>query len=826
MGSRAARIAEVPRLNPSLRGAHNLPAQPTPFLGRVTEVADIRGRLLDPQVRVLTLTGPGGTGKSRLALEVAAAAADAFPDGVVFVDLVSVREPTLVPDAITHVLHTRDEVRASPLTTLREAVRDQRMLLLLDNFEQVLTAAPGIAELVATCPHLTVLITSRAPLRLRWEHEVLVAPFEVPSSQFAGDVAALADSPAVALFVQRSRAVRPGFALDADNAHDVVSICSRVNGIPLAIELAAARVRILSPRALLARLTQTGASPTLDLLSGGPNDLPGRQRSLRDTIAWSYDLLSPVEQVVFRRLSVFSGGWTVDAAEAVCGARLDGIAAGTTANASVASRDIAAPELLDALLSLVEKSLLVRSSGFDGEPRFTMLEAMQEFGHEQLVSCDEEIILRHTHARHQLALARATARRLTGPAQSLAVQQLEQEHHNIRAGLEWSLTEGEADVAVRLCAVLTMFWYIKGRYREGREWCSRALAAAPESAPAARAAVLQGAASLADIQHDQAEARVLIEQSVAAWRTAGNGRGLASSLSLLGMLARHEDDRELARRSCTEALVIFETHPDPSGERLALGVLGWLAEDEGDHATAQQLLEASLAKAREGRSPTDIALQLNNLGIVALRRGDDAVSKSHHLAALALTRDVNAHEPMACALEGLSAVAAANRHHRLAVWLLGAATSLRAAISSPRIAQFAEEHRRLVPELQAALGEDVFDRIAQEGAAASLDDVLVTALAIDEPPDPGRAQLPESDQRGDGPRAPGWVDVTPRQVEYLRLLAEGCTNRAIARALSVSETAVEQMLVRLYLKIGARNRAEAIRYTYEQGLVDLPSREM
>jgi non-specific serine/threonine protein kinase len=807
-----ARSAKVARLHHGRRAPHNLPAQPTRLLGRAHEVADLHRRLLDPHVRLLTLTGPGGTGKSRLALEAAAAAAEAFADGVVFVDLVPVREATLVPETIIRVLHAREEAHTSALDTLVEAVHDQQMLLVLDNFEQVLAAAPSIAELVATCPHVTVLITSRAPLRVRWEHEVPVAPLDVPGSGSAGDLDTFSHSPAVALFVQRAQAVRPDFTLDADNAADVASICARVQGMPLAIELAAARVRVLSPRALLARLARAGASPTLDLLSGGASDLPGRQRSLRDTIAWSYDLLTPVEQLVFRRLTVFSGGWTLDAAEAVCAAAADQSTDGT----STRSGDIAAADVLDAMLSLVEKSLLVRLSGSDGEPRFTMLEAMQEFGHEQLAA-DEKIEVRHAHARVQLAFARATARQLTGPAQSRSVQQLEREHHNLRSALEWSLTGGDSDVALRLCAALTMFWYIRGHYREGRGWCSRALAAAAGASPQTRAAVLHGAASLADIQHDRAEARSLIDASVAAWRAAGSGRGLASSLSMMGMLARHEGDRELARRSCTEALVIYETAPDPWGERLALGVLGWLAEDEGDHATAQQLLEASLDKAREARSPTDIALQLNNLGIVALRQGDDDVSEAHHVAALTLTRQVDAHEPMACALEGLAAVAASRGDHMRAAWLVGAATALRSEISSPRIAQFDEEHRRLLPKLYAALGDDAFARAAGEGAAAVLDDVVVVALDTGDRREPGGAR-PASGRHLGGPRSPGAVVLTSRQAAYLRLLAEGCTNRAIARALVVSETAVEQMLVRLYVRIGVRNRAEAVRYAYEHGL--------
>jgi len=811
--------ARVARLRPPRDALHNLPAQPTPFLGRVQEVADLQRALLDPQVRLLTLTGPGGIGKSRLAVEAATAAAESFVDGVVFVDLVPVRDPRLVPEAIARLLRPSESGRVSATESVVEAIQDRRLLLLLDNFEQVLTAAPDIAELVARCPHLTVLTTSRAPLRLRWELEVPVAPLEIPESgTSAGDLISFADTPAIALFVQRAKAVRPDFILDADNAHDVASICARVHGIPLAIELAAARVRILSPRALLARLSGTAASPTLDLLSGGPRDLPDRQRSLRDTIAWSYDLLSAAEQVLFRRLTVFAGGWTVDAAEAVCGASLEQ----TTADTSGRDDVITPSEVLDRVLSLVEKSLLVRLNGTDGELRFTMLEAMLEFGREQL-SADEQIALRDAHAHHQLAVARTVARQLTGPAQPRSVQQLEDEHHNLRNALEWSLTGGEPDVALRICAVLTMFWYIRGHYREGRSWCARALAACPDAAPHLRARVLHGAASLADIQHDAAEARLLIDESVAAWRTAGGDRGLASSLSMLAMLARHEGDRALARRSCMEALAIYERSPDPWGERLALGVLGWLAEDDGDHEAALHLLEASLEKAREVQSPTDVALQLNNLGIVALRQGDHDVSEARHVAALALTREVDAHEPMACALEGLAAIAAARRDHARGAWLLAAATALRTSIGSPRIAQFEEEHRRLLPLLRAGLGEEMFARTSADGAATPLDDVVAVAFETGggrSEPAAGRGSVPTGQRHAEAePPSPIAVDLTSRQLDYLRLLAEGATNRAIAASLVVSQTAVEQMLVRLYQKIGVRNRAEAVRYCYDHGLL-------
>jgi predicted ATPase/DNA-binding CsgD family transcriptional regulator len=690
------------------------------------------------------------------------------------------------------------------------------MLLLLDNFEQVLTAGPAIAELVASCPDVTVLATSRAPLRLRWEHEVSVAPLELPNRHLGDDLPALACISSVALFLERARSVRPGFALHTDNAADVAAICARVQGLPLAIELAAARVRILSPRALLTRLVRSGASSTLDMLSDGPSDLPRRQRSLRDTIAWSYELLSPTEQAVFRRLAVFAGGCTLDAAEAVCGAPVEAADVGDPSRGG--SVIVGPPDVFGALLALVEKNMVVQQLDQDGEHRFGLLEAMDEFGHDRLAACHEEGALRRAHARYYLDVARSTARHLSGPTQAGAVHSLELEHHNFRAAMQWSLSAGDAEDSLRLCAALTMFWYIKGHYREGREWCARALSAAVDAAPATRAAALHGAASLADIQHDNVAGRSMIEESVALWRVAGKSRGLAASLSLMGMLARHDGDRELARRSCAEALTIYATAPDPWGERLALGVLGWLAEDEGDHATAERLLEASLAAARRADSPTDIALQLNNLGIVAIRRGDDVGSERRHRAALILSRDVDAHEPMAGALEGLAAVAAGRRDHARAAWLVGAATALRGAIGSPRIAQFEEEHQTLSRQLRSALGEDELVRLAGRGGAAALDDVIAVAMATREPPGV-LLHSPGSEPRHDGPVAAGSADLTPRQVEYLRLLAQGCTNRAIAATLVVSETAVEQMLVRLYVKIGVRNRSEAIRYSYEHRLV-------
>jgi len=685
---------------------HNLPAPLTSFVGRERELAAV-ALMLAGGTRLLTLTGPGGAGKTRLALAAAERLRDRYPDRVCFVDLSPVADPNLVAGAIAQALGVREHGSRPPAEALADYLGGRRALLLLDNFEQLVEGAPLLTLLLRACPELTVLVTSRAALRISGEREYTVPPLPLPKPAQVSDLAALSGVPAVALFVQRAQAVNPAFSLTEENAAAVAAICARLDGLPLALELAAARSRILSPQALLARLDRR-----LPLLTGGARDLPARQRTLRDTITWSYDLLNPMEQALLRRLAVFVGGCTLAAAEAVCDA--DGRHG---------------LDVLNGLGSLGEHSLLRREAGAAGEPRFTMLETVREYGLEQLAADDEQPNIQRAHAEYMLQLARSARRGMTGPAQAEWVRRLELEHHNLRAAFAWALAADEAELALRLCAALTTFWYIKGYCQEGRDWSARALAAAPDAAPARRAAVLFGAANLADIQHDHVEARAHIEASVALWRTVGDRRGLASSLSVLGMLARHDRDWATARRACEEALAIYAESPEPWGQRLALGVLGWVAEDQGDHATARRLLEASLAVARTGKSPIDIALQLNNLGIVAIRQGDDCEAEARHGEALRLTRDVDAREPMACALEGLAAVAAARRDHRRAAWLLGASAELRAEISSPRIAQFEEEYNRLLPLVQEALGDDAFAAAEAEGRALGIDAAVELALA-------------------------------------------------------------------------------------------------
>jgi predicted ATPase/DNA-binding CsgD family transcriptional regulator len=811
-----ANVSEFPR---PTRPLSTLPPQPTPLLGRDAEVAAVQARLADPGLRLLTLTGPGGTGKTRLAVAAAAGMVDYFAEGVVFVDLAPVRDAGRAPAAIAQAMDASRTVAGSDLAALIAATQRQQVLLVLDNFEQVLAAAVDIGELVAACPGVTVLVTSRAPLRVRWEQEYPVAPLALPGPHLTADLAALSATPAVALFLERTRAVRPDFTLTSDNAREVAAICTHLDGLPLAIELAAARMRILPPRALRARLSDGPGAAALQLLSGGARDLPERQRSLRDTIAWSYDLLPQREQTLFRRLAVFAGGWTAAAAEAVCG--------GTSGDRET---DLPAGAVMDGLASLVEHSLMVQQEGPGGEPRFGMLETIHQFSREQLVASGEEQALHRRHALYLLHYAQTGGRALAGSQQSEWVQRLEADHHNLRSALAWALAAGEAELALQFCAALSRFWYVRGHYREGRVWSDRALTAAPHASPAIRAAVFEGAGSLADMQHDAVEARRLLDASVELWRTVGNGRRLAAALAMRGMLARHGNDPATARASCQEALTIRLEPSHRFGHRLALSVLGFIAEGEGDHATARRLLKESLQVARESTSPLEIALQLNNLGIVALRHGDDGEATGFYLEALRLSWDIAASEIIAGSLEGFAGVAAARRQPRRAAQLLGAAMALREEISGPPIAQFEEEYQRIVPRLREALGEVAYADATAAGAAVPLADIVALALADYDVTSDLPASVAGDDPHtppvraagGTPPRATRWpvppTALTERQLEYLRLLARGHTNREIAGALVVSEIAVERMLDRLYDKIHVRNRSEAIRYALDHDL--------
>ncbi|HEU5423302.1 MAG TPA: tetratricopeptide repeat protein, partial [Nitrolancea sp.] len=592
---------DLPAVFPPLKSLDarptNLPRQPTAFIGREREVAEVVAQLRQPGTQLVTLTGPGGAGKTRLALQAAAELLDDFPDGVWFVPLASLRDPALVLPAIATAVGVRDEAGQPLGERLRDYFAGRRALLVLDNVEHLLAAAPLVAELLAAAPGLTVAATSRAPLRLQAEREYPVASLPLPRRTPPPSPEHLAHYDAVRLFVDRARAVKPTFTVDDANAPAVAEICHRLDGLPLAIELAAARVRMLPPEALLRRLDQR-----LPLLTGGTRDAPARQRTLRDTIAWSHDLLRPDDQILFRGLAVFAGGATFAAIEAV-----------------VEDEEI---DCWNGLEQLLEHNLVRQADGPEREPRFVMLETIREYGWERLAEAGELERMRRAHAAYFLALAEEAEPELKGPRQGTWLQRLETDHDNLRAALDWSTASQEPELGLRLAAALSRVWSIHGHLTEGREWLERALATRGAAAPATRARALNGAGFLTHMQGDYPQAVALYEEALTLERELGDKGGMATSLNNLGIVALEQGDYPRATALYEEALTLQRALGNKDSAANSLNNLGNVACEQGDYSRATALYEEALALDRALGNQRGIARSLNNLGSVAKQQGD------------------------------------------------------------------------------------------------------------------------------------------------------------------------------------------------------------
>jgi non-specific serine/threonine protein kinase len=649
-----------------------LPVPLTSFVGREWEAAEVR-RLLG-QTRLLTLTGAGGCGKTRLALHVAAGATDAYADGVAFIPLAAESDPALVPARIAEVLQAPEEPGRPIAATLADRLRDHELLLILDNCEQVCEAGPAIAELLAACPRLTTLVTSRALLHVAGEYVFAVPPLASPAPDASGarppapaghDADAdggvepfgpgpLLEYAAVRLFVERARAVQPGFELTEHNAPAVAAICARLDGLPLAIELAAARVRVLTPRAILTRLTGDDPAGPFQFLTGGARNLPSRQQTLAATIAWSYDLLTEDERACFRRLAVFSGGWTVEAAAPVCDLSPDPSPTGggephatvpaasglgsrprlswhptpaeappSLAGKGESERQRRGSGLLDLLTALADKSLVRPAPGRDDEPRFGMLVVIREFAQARLAETGEGAACRRRHAGYFAALAEMAAPLLETADQGAWLDRLEADHDNLRAAVRWCAESGETETGLRLGGALWMFWFMRGYLREGRDLLGRLLALpATRHQPALCARALNGLAYLMRNQGDFAAARPLMEESVAIRRALGDRRGLAGSLSNLAGMALEQGEYALARRLYDEHLALCRGLGDELGAADALDRLGILAFYQGDHTGARALLHESLAIVERLGDKQAISWVASKLGEVALSEGD------------------------------------------------------------------------------------------------------------------------------------------------------------------------------------------------------------
>ena len=590
-------IAGLPADFPSLKTLdtypNNLPIQPTPLIGREKEVASLGQLLRRVDVRLVTLTGPGGTGKTRLALQVAAELSDLKWRGIYFVDLAPVSDSAQVIPTIASTLGLREERGRSPLECLKEEIDQNRVLLLLDNFEQVLDAAVHVSDLLVACPQLKILVTSRAVLRVRAEREFAVPTLTLPDAVQMPGLEALMQYEAIVLFLQRTQAVAPEFRLTDMNAPVVVEIVRRLDGLPLAIELAAARMKLLSPEALLARLNQP-----LQVLTSGARDVAARQHTLRNTIAWSYNLLDAQEQELFRRLSDFVGGCTLEAIEVVNGVL--GNATGL---------------ILDIVASLVDKSLLRRrEQGKGEEPRLAMLETIREYGLELLGASGEMKAVRKAHAVYFMELSeRAGLERASDSPEWL--DRLEQEHDNLRAAMHWSLEdmEGCKEIALRLGGALRTFWYSRGYLSEGLDFLERALVGSDEVEEPMRAAALYAAARLYEVRGDYDRAEPFLVQSLALYRELGNPARIAYALHLQADIAWRRGILDMARSLAEESLAVFRELGDRGAIASLLLHLGALAADQGEYARARDLLEESLAINRELGDKGSIADSLFNL---------------------------------------------------------------------------------------------------------------------------------------------------------------------------------------------------------------------
>jgi predicted ATPase/class 3 adenylate cyclase len=610
---------EFPPLKTRTGTPNNLPAQPDELIGREMEVGVV-GKLLGEAVRAVTLTGPGGTGKTRLALQIAVSLKDNFPDGVYLVALAALTDSGLLASSIAMTLGILENPTRPVVESLKDSLQPKQTLLVLDNFEQIVAAAPVVADLLAACPGVKVLITSRVVLHLSGEHEYPVAPLKLPEA--GGHLApeALERYPAIALFVRRSRAVKPSFGLSSGNAAAVAQICAHLDGLPLAIELAAARIKILTPQAILDRL-----GSRLDFLKGGARDLPARHQTLRQAIDWSYDLLTDDEKAFFRRIAVFTGGCSLEAVEQVSG----GVGA-------------SGADALDAVTALVDKSLLRQEEGPGAEPRFVMLGTIREYGLECLKAAGEWESARRAHLRHFLGLAEQAEAELTGPRQSLWLDRLESEHGNLRAALSWAEEHGEAEEGLRLAAALWRFWLTRGHMREGRERLERLLALPGAGArTSARARGLHGLGTIILEISDSSQARPFLEESLSIWRERGDKKGTAAALNNLGWLACQIGDFTTARSLSEEALGRNRDLGEKRGISVALNNLGVIALYQSEYAAVIALAGESLALRREIGDRRGFAYVQVWLAWAHVQRGDYARATSILEEALGVLRELN-----------------------------------------------------------------------------------------------------------------------------------------------------------------------------------------
>src|SRR6266568_4395872 len=765
----------------------NLPAQLTSLVGREQDTAGVCALLRRSEVRLLTLPGPGGVGKTRLALAAAAELYNEFADGVLFVSLAPVRDPHLVISAIAHLLG----LHHGTLKVVQHFLRDRHLLLVLDNFEQVASAAPLIEEVLLTCPQVKALITSRAALHIQGEHEFPVLPLSLPDLHTLSQVPAedISDRyAAIRLFMQRAQALLPQFQLTSENVRTIAEICIRLDGLPLAIELAAARIKLLPPQALLVRLSQR-----LAVLTDGARTLPERQQTLRNTLQWSYDLLNAGEQRLFRRLSAFAGGCTLEAIAAVCGL------------GDVGGEDQTS-DVLGGVSSLLDNSLVYQVKQEGEEPRLAMLETVREYALACLQEHGEAEDIRRAHTLYYLTLAEEIALHLMNGGQQLRwLRRLAEEQENLRAALGFLIEHQEVELAVQLSGALWRYWVNRGYFSEGRYWLAASLGL-PHAGKRilARARALCGAGDLALRQGNYQVATVLLEESVASYQELGEIRAQISPRKLLATVALVQGDYARAADLAQELLAISQEVGDRESEFSALYTLGTVALRQGDNAQALALYNRCLNFTSETGSMRNSSMALARLGEIAYEQGNYTLAAERYRESLSYAGTFEDREVVGVTLLGLERVAKAERRYWRAAHLLGAVeTRINVRIDLDVMARVAYE--RDVAALRTYLGDEAYTRARDIGSRMTPQQ----AVAISEPAP--AATLNASPVYPD--------ELSEREVEVLRLVASGLTDVQVADQLVISPRTVQGHLRSIYSKIQVNSRGAATRYAVERRLV-------